>query len=612
VGLGSTAKTTVADTELIFDPSPTFRAVVTFVSRDEIIDYLTECVTEAALAVFRNADDQEVQRRLLDHPNQRFRFSYILGRPAPSNGPDIDDDDVDDDVEVDDETFAGLDDKRSLDSAETAAVIQHSIELLRSLVEHHERQVRATLVEDDEGDERVLEELIEETLDEGMRNDERFHSVVDAMFDEIEKRFDLRTVGDVSRSRQGWPVSWSWATEDRAALIKAVTRFSSNYAPMFGALLTPLVSGIRVAGPFEPRWLQSETPRLVIIDGEGLGHTPNSAAALSTKVSKEIETVDAVLLVDNATQPMQAAPVAAMKAVVTSGNASKLLFCFSHFDMVKGDNLPTFSEREGHVRASGENVLKAIGEDLGPFAERVLRQRLDRACFFVGGIDEELDVSKKASRRTVEQLTRMVAVIEQTVDRSETGDIRPVYDRVNLVLAVREAAKSFHDSWRGRLGLEHNAKVPKEHWTRIKALSRRYAEGWDDEYDTLKPVAELKRELDEQIYRMLQQPVRWEPVGPTDDEKQQIVDDFASAIAKEVRDLASRRISVDRTRTWQNAYAQAGTGSTFDRARIISDEVYDRAAPVPSVVPSPDQNSFLREVAAIVGEVAERLGIELL
>ena len=30
-----------------------------------------------------------------------------------------------------------------------------------------------------------------------------------------------------------------------------------------------------------------------------------------------------------------------------------------------------------------------------------------------------------------------------------------------------------------------------------------------DEYDTLKPVGELKRELDGQIYRMLQQPVRW-------------------------------------------------------------------------------------------------------
>ena len=32
------------------------------------------------------------------------------------------------------------------------------------------------------------------------------------------------------------------------------------------------------------------------------------------------------------------------------------------------------------------------------------------------------------------------------------------------------------------------------HWTRIKALSRRFATG-SDEYDTLRPVADLKQQL---------------------------------------------------------------------------------------------------------------------
>ncbi len=63
-------------------------------------------------------------------------------------------------------------------------------------------------------------------------------------------------------------------------------------------------------------------------------------------------------------------------------------------------------------------------------------------------------------------------------------------------------------SWQLRLRERRSV----QHWTRIKALSRRFAEGWADEYDTLRPVAELKRELDEQVYRMLGQPVRWE--GP--------------------------------------------------------------------------------------------------
>ena len=40
-----------------------------------------------------------------------------------------------------------------------------------------------------------------------------------------------------------------------------------------------------------------------------------------------------------------------------------------------GDNLPTFKAKEDHVLGGAENVLPAIGEQLGPFAERALRKR---------------------------------------------------------------------------------------------------------------------------------------------------------------------------------------------------------------------------------------------
>src|SRR6201994_3581787 len=100
----STAKTTVADTELIFHADPVFRAVVTFVGRDEVIDYLTECVSEAALAILRHASEQEQRRRLLDHPNQRFRFSYILGRATSA----VTDDEDEDEEAGDEESASGL------------------------------------------------------------------------------------------------------------------------------------------------------------------------------------------------------------------------------------------------------------------------------------------------------------------------------------------------------------------------------------------------------------------------------------------------------------------------------------------------------------------------
>src|SRR5690606_18449472 len=145
-----------------------------------------------------------------------------------------------------------------------------------------------------------------------LRDEEAVHEIADTLIDEIEKRFDLLPEGEVSRTRQGWPLAWKgrWAADQRLEFLKAISRFSSNYAPLFGRLLTPLVNGVRVAGPFQPTWNDGLQPRLVLLDGEGLGHTPKSSAAVSTSVSRRIESADAVLLVDSATQPMQAAPVA--------------------------------------------------------------------------------------------------------------------------------------------------------------------------------------------------------------------------------------------------------------------------------------------------------------
>ncbi len=599
----STAKTTVADTELITTTDRTYRVAVTFTPRDEVIDYLTENVSAAALAAFNRKGDAEVVRQLLDHVNQRFRFSYVLGRTTATTDDDLVDDDVDYGEDID------LSEYGQVDIDFTQQVIQKAVRSVRAIVERHADAIRHEF-ESGEEDERIVAEYIEENLDTELRQSDEFHAIVDPLIDEIEKRFSTLEVGDLRRNRQGWPVSWSWSTDDRATFIKYVTRFSSNYAPLFGRLLTPLVNGIRVSGPFAPRWA-TEPSKLVLIDGEGLGHTPKSIATLSTRVAVQLQQVDAVLLVDNATQPMQAAPVAALKGIAVSGNGLKLYFLFTHFDQVEGDNLPTFSAREEHVLASVENVLKAIGGELGPAAERVLRRRLDCARFFVGGIHEPLIAKKKMGGRSIQELRRLVDVLSNPEKVIEAGPSRPVYDRMNLSLAVTEAAKNFHLRWRGLLGLDVNPDAPKEHWTRVKALSRRLAEGWTDEYDSLKPVADLRFELQRQVYLMLQRPVRWDRGEPSDDEKQIVIDDVSNAITKKLMELTRRRMQDDVRLGWQAAYSQSGTGSTFVRARIIASDVYDKGAPVPTVSASPDQNRFLRDVAGIVSEVAQELEIVL-
>lgn len=608
----STAKTTIHDTEIVLADGD-WRGVVTFAPSDEVREYLNECMSAAVLAAAHDASDAEVLRHLLNHVNQRYRFSYVLGNgpTVESIGSDFDDEEME--LEDDGSDLLADEECDAVDMAVTQEVLAQAVKELRELAARLGQGLRTDLEVHGDEDERVAEEIFEEELDNLLRDDDSFHRLADALMDEIEKRFNLLPPGEVQRTRQGWPLMWrgEWRNDERSEFLQAVSRFSSNYAPLYGRLLTPLVNGVRVAGPFAPTWNGGEVPKLALFDGEGLGHTPKSSSAISTTVSRRIETTDAVLLVDNATQPMLAAPLAAMREIVATGNARKLILAFSHFDEVKGDNLPSASAKAAHVLASAENVLAAFGEELGSFAERALRQRLERARFFLADIHEPLDGNTPSGRRTITQFRKLLDAIDAAVERPELADARPIYDRMNLVLAIRAAAEAFHGAWRPRLGLDSKPGFTKEHWTRVKALSRRLAEGWADEYDTLRPIADARHELVERIYVFVQNPVRWEGAEPADDQKQACFDALSENLSGRLLAVCARRAWHERSPQWQDAYNKRGTGSTFVRAEIIGDDIYERAIPVPDVMPSPDRNHFLREIITEVDAAASETGAKL-
>ena len=54
-----------------------------------------------------------------------------------------------------------------------------------------------------------------------------------------------------------------------------------------------------------------------------------------------------ILLVDNAQQPMQAAPLALLRTVGSSGFSKKIAIAFTHFGQVKGANLSSFDQKTG-------------------------------------------------------------------------------------------------------------------------------------------------------------------------------------------------------------------------------------------------------------------------
>jgi hypothetical protein len=463
-----------------------------------------------------------------------------------------------------------------------------------------------------ESDEIVREELFEDALDDMLRSDERFQLVADDLMDEIERRFESLP-GDIKKTKQGWPMSWSYESEDRQTFLKILSRCTSNYAQRFGTLLTPLVNGVRVAGRFAPQWSDYEC-KLALLDGEGLGHTPDPTASLPTSITRRFEHVDAVLLVDNATQPMQAATVAAMRNLASQGQTDKLIICFTHFDNVVGDNIPTFRLREQHILSSAESALISIGEQLGSFAERALRQRLGSACLFLGDLNQKLTPDSppgntKAGKRTIDQLQKLLGMIDGIVVKPQPVESCPIYDRTNLVLSVRQAVEEFQSVWRAYFGMEGKTGIFKQHWRRIKALARRFAEGWSDEYQDLRPLADLHKQLQEGIYRFIQSPVDWSGSVPTDDEKQQVFTEFAKDISLHLLIPLAERVFEEELQTWRDAYHLRGKNATFRRAMLIRSSIFERIAPM--LERTPDANKFMNDVMRVVRDAAERHNIVL-
>ena len=145
----STSKTTVADTEIVLDDGA-WQAVVTFASSDEVREHLSECITAAVFAVVRNSQkvgDDVIQRHLLSHVNQRYRFNYILG-DGPVTSPSVRDFDDEDEVEeLMEETDEFSQEEDAIDLEATNELLADSLKNIRRLAPRIPVQLARTLIQ---------------------------------------------------------------------------------------------------------------------------------------------------------------------------------------------------------------------------------------------------------------------------------------------------------------------------------------------------------------------------------------------------------------------------------------------------------------------------------
>ncbi len=612
------AKTTIADIEVV-QADGDYHAAVTFFTEFQAQASIEECVVDACLAKFDQSPINKVADRFLNHRDQKFRLSYILGSWHKTNNPG-------DDASEDGDEFSFEDEPEKIDheqedSGITASDRSKNREVLESFLGQIDTLTEKIVkrLANDLGIERgkpigadreAAEQLIEENFEAYLAEDESFHELVQDVLDRVRERFDLIEEGILERHRSGWPRRWQFDTSDREQFIGHIRWFSSNYWPHFGRLLTPLVNGIRVKGALFPAFAETQ-PRLALIDGQGLGHTPDSSSSVTTHITKRFDRVDVILLVDNAQQPMQAAPLSVLRSVAASGHSEKLAVAFTHFDQIKGPNLRTSADKRGHVMASVLNALSNLRDVLGAPVVKSIEHGIDDRCFMLGGVDQNLSrLPGRAAGYMHDEYGCLLKFCEKAILPPPPPEACPIYDPTGISFATREAVSNFQGPWLGRLGLAAYEGVRKEHWTRVKALNRRIAGELDDEYDTLRPVADLVARMTESVSRFLDEPNSWTREPENEQERQAAIARIRRAVSSAMHELALKRVVEQHLADWRSAYDLRGAGSTFQRARTIRG-IYDEAAPIPDAVMPPPSKQFLAEVRRIVTSAIEASGGEV-
>ena len=105
---------------------------------------ISASASSAVLAAWRRALDSKVLRRLLNHVNQRFRFSYVLGNGRQFRVADFDDADEEEDAE----SPADLLDKdgsKPIDLRQTNQILSKALTALKGIAKRHGDELRAKL-----------------------------------------------------------------------------------------------------------------------------------------------------------------------------------------------------------------------------------------------------------------------------------------------------------------------------------------------------------------------------------------------------------------------------------------------------------------------------------
>ncbi len=593
----STSRTTTCDIEIVTNDGP-FAAVVTFMDQREVRDEIEKCLHNACRIAVTESRDDRIARALLSPPEQRFRLSYPLGawepRKTSAQGSLTD---------ATERTLSDYEATSDVEKEENQEILETFINRIREMTSRVRQQIDAagsTFADAKGAGERdAWMSLFAETLE----TDEGLRELAADILTETRECFEGIETGDFTLGENSWPLSWQYQSQDRDDFLTEVRWFSGNHREQWGRLLTPLVNGVRVRGPFMPADVRLQTDRkLVILDGEGLGHRAQTATSIRSEIINQFPQVDVILLVDNAQQPMLAAPQELVKAAGSNGYADKLAFAFTHFENVIGDDLYTIEDREDRVRNPGRDAVDTMRSIVGDDVAQDLLDRVEGYAFFLKNMDKP---TAQLPNHSIGELRKLLDTIEEAAHPETIAPARIRLSSRDLDMAINDAVERFHQPWQGWLGIRRHPEYPKEHWTRVEALTLRMTIGQYG-YDTLRPVDDLRSRLQEGVSRWLNRQATEMDVDVTPEERSSALTAIRQRVSGQLRSIAEERIARRNPAAWDRAYYHSGHSSSYRRADEV-EAIYARAAPTIGFDKSAEAQELINLMYAAIQTAAEEV-----
>jgi hypothetical protein len=563
-------RTTVSDTEVIvgdFD----FSAVITFFAENEIRQIIRENILEAcAFADKENDDKAKIASKLLVDSDKRFRFNFVLGPWAQKSDLTLDDDD--DEADGQD---AALDE--TISAASPWTKLENCIAQVVSMAEAAREKASAF-----EQDPEVVEEYWLQHVDQ-----DQLAALTEEILGELERRLCAAT------GQSSWPVIHRIAnTADKTEFFSKLRRFYQNQRSLFGALVTPLVQGIRVRGRFSPpAWAASTPSAWVLLDGQGVGHEQGASLkinqTLAPELTKKFSDADLICLVDKSMPAMTGEAPIILQDLIVRGFLERLVLVFTHFEAVTAPDLNA-SEKRIKVLEGLSAAIQSI--DSLPKTQKVLLERTaeSKACYLA-----HLDATEITLRSTQAGVRRLCEFINDCMGEQPIEAIRPLYNEYQIADLVRNEIEAYRRDWSAGQLARFNYKI-------IEALTNWIGNAYSDGYPKqgLFPGQDLSRRLVSAISIELEKPHKWEPDKPeTEEEESRILNAIRNKVGVEVDAYCREAVVRDpRTVSWLPAYQNiGGRGTKVRRARTVYRILEDHAQ-----LPDEGLGKFTKDVWAIV------------